>query len=140
VVSYLLVVHDHTQAETRRAGFIYLVMTHVGTALLVLAFLVLAAFNRSFDFSAFRAGAAQLPPLARDAIFLLALVGFGTKAGVIPLHVWLPRAHPAAPSHVSALMSGVMIKTGIYGLLRVAWEFAGPGPEWWGALVLVLGA
>ena len=73
-------------------------------------------------------------------MFLLALLGFGSKAGIIPLHVWLPRAHPAAPSHVSALMSGVMIKLGVYGLLRVGLDLLGGGPAWWGALLIGLGA
>jgi hydrogenase-4 component B len=87
-----------------------------------------------------RLGAASLTPLARDAVFLLALFGFGSKAGIVPLHVWLPLAHPVAPSHVSALMSGVVIKMGIYGLMRVALDLLGGGPVWWGGLVLSLGA
>src|SRR5207244_6072321 len=90
-------------------------------------------------FGDLRAGASALPPSARSTVFVLALVAFGSKAGVVPLHVWLPRAHPAAPSHVSALMSGVMIKLGVYGLLRVASDFLGTGPAWWGGLVLVAG-
>jgi hydrogenase-4 component B len=141
LASYLLVMHNHHEREVQRAGFVYLVMTHLGTAFLTAAFLVLfiAAGGGSLDFAAFRAAAAHLSGTNRTVIFLLALVGFGTKAGVIPLHIWLPRAHPAAPSYVSALMSGVMIKTAIYGLVRVGWEFAGPGPAWWGALVLALG-
>lgn len=140
LLSYLLVIHEHQHAEVRRAGYIYLVMTHVGTAFLVTAFLALFAGTGSLDFASFRTAAPGLPSLTRDLVFLLALVGFSTKAGVIPLHIWLPLAHPAAPSHVSALMSGVMIKTAIYGLLRLGWEFAGPGPAWWGVLVLTLGA
>jgi hydrogenase-4 component B len=141
LASYLLVMHNHREREVQRAGFVYLVMTHLGTAFLTGALLVLflAAGSGSLDFAAFRAAAAHLSGAHRTVIFLLALVGFGTKAGIIPLHIWLPRAHPAAPSHVSALMSGVMIKTAIYGLVRVGWEFAGPGPAWWGALVLALG-
>ncbi len=83
---------------------------------------------------------AALPDAARGIVFALALVGFGSKAGLIPLHVWLPRAHPAAPSHVSALMSGVMIKLGIYGLLRVGLDLLGGGPAWWGVALIVLGA
>lgn len=140
LLSYLLVVHEHQHAAVRRAGYIYLVMTHVGTAFLVTAFLALFVVTGSLDFGSFRAAAPALPSLTRDVVFLLALVGFSTKAGVVPLHIWLPQAHPAAPSHVSALMSGVMIKTAIYGLLRLGWTFAGPGPAWWGALVLTLGA
>ncbi|MDQ6602143.1 MAG: hydrogenase 4 subunit B [Chloroflexota bacterium] len=141
LASYLLVMHNHREREVQRAGFVYLVMTHLGTAFLMAAFLVLflVAGSSSLDFAAFRVAAAHLSETNQTIIFLLALVGFGTKAGIIPLHIWLPRAHPAAPSHVSALMSGVMIKTAIYGLVRIGWEFAGPGPVWWGALVLALG-
>ncbi|MCX6021322.1 MAG: proton-conducting transporter membrane subunit, partial [Chloroflexi bacterium] len=140
LLSYFLVMRNHYDAETRRAGFIYLVMTHIGTAFLAVAFFTLSSGAGSLEFAAFRSAAPHLPPLLRDLIFLSALVGFGAKAGLIPLHVWLPRAHPAAPSHVSALMSGAMIKTAVYGLLRVSWEFAGPGPAWWGELLLALGA
>src|SRR5207245_8576618 len=82
---------------------------------------------------------ATLPPATRNVVFLLALVGFGTKAGVVPLHVWLPMAHPVAPSHVSALMSGVVIKMGIYGLMRVTLDLLGGGPAWWGGVVLIVG-
>jgi hydrogenase-4 component B len=140
LVSFFLVMEDHLQPEVRRAGFVYLVMTHVGGAFLLVAFMTLFVQAGGLGFAAFRAASAALPPFARDVVFLAALIGFGTKAGVVPLHVWLPRAHPAAPSHVSALMSGVMVKMGIYGLLRVGWELAGPGPVWWGGLVLTLGA
>jgi hydrogenase-4 component B len=142
LASFFLVMHDHRKRDVRRAGFVYQVMTHFGTGFILLAFLALfaATGGTSLDFAAFRAGGPGLAAWQRDLVFLLALVGFGTKAGVIPLHVWLPRAHPAAPSHVSALMSGVMIKTALYGLLRVGWEFAGPGPTWWGGLLLALGA
>jgi hydrogenase-4 component B len=87
-----------------------------------------------------RVGAALLDPILRSIIFILALVGFGAKAGLVPLHIWLPRAHPAAPSHVSALMSGVMIKMGVYGVLRIGVDLLGGGPMWWGALVLIAGA
>ncbi len=140
LVSFFLVIHNHQEAQVRRAGYIYLVMTHAGTAFLFAGFLVLFANAGSLDFDVLRSAAAGLPASMRDLVFIMALVAFGTKAGVIPLHVWLPRAHPAAPSHVSALMSGVMIKTAIYGLLRIAWELAGPGPVWWGGLILALGA
>src|SRR5207302_4730489 len=81
-----------------------------------------------------------LAPGTRNVVFLLALIGFGTKAGVIPLHVWLPMAHPVAPSHVSAVLSGVVIKMGVYGLIRVALDLLGGGPAWWGGIVLGLGA
>jgi hydrogenase-4 component B len=140
LVSFFLVVEDHHQAEARQAGFVYLVMTHTAGAFLLCAFLLLSAQAGSLEFDALRAAAPSLPAPFRDLVFLAALVGFGTKAGIIPLHVWLPRAHPAAPSYASALMSGVMLKMGVYGLLRVAWELAGPGPAWWGGLLLALGA
>jgi hydrogenase-4 component B len=139
LVSFFLVVEDHHQPESRQAGFVYLTMTHVGGAFLVAAFLALGTPAGSLDFAALRLAAPRLDPLVRNLAFLAALVGFGTKAGLIPLHVWLPRAHPAAPSHVSALMSGVMLKVAIYGLLRVGWELTGPGPTWWGGLLLGLG-
>jgi hydrogenase-4 component B len=139
VSSYLLVVHEHGTRDVRRAGFVYLAMTHLGTAFLVVAFLLLRGAAGSWDFLSMRAAVVSLDPRMRDVVFLLALVGCGTKAGMIPLHVWLPRAHPVAPSHVSALMSGVMLKLGIYGLLRVVWDVLGGGPAWWGGLVLGLG-
>ncbi|HMA37072.1 MAG TPA: proton-conducting transporter membrane subunit, partial [Chloroflexia bacterium] len=141
LVSYLLVMTDQHDAQVTAAGFIYLVMTHTGTAFLTVAFLGFYAATGTFDFAAWTA-AAPLPPLIRDGIFLCALIGFGTKAGVIPLHIWLPRAHPVAPSPVSALMSGVMLKTAIYGLVRVIFDFFGgrdTPPLWWGEAILGLG-
>ena len=115
-------------------------MTHAGFAALVAMFLLLSGGDLTTSFAAMRSTSALLAPLTRDAIFLLALFGFGTKAGIVPLHVWLPMAHPVAPSHVSALMSGVVIKMGIYGLVRVALDLLGGGPVWWGGLVLGVGA
>jgi hydrogenase-4 component B len=141
VVSYLLVVTEHEKAEVRYAGFFYLVMTHVGTAFILVSFLVFFQDSSAFTFDGFRQSAAALPEGLRTIGFLTALIGFGTKAGIIPLHVWLPYAHPAAPSHVSALMSGVMIKTAIYGLIRVYFDFlGGVFPWWWGFTVLTIGA
>jgi len=140
LASFVLVVHEHKEAEVRRAGFIYLAMTHAGAGFLVAGFMLLAGASGSLLFDGFRTAAGDLSPLLRDGAFLLFLVGFSAKAGVIPLHVWLPRAHPAAPSHVSALMSGVMIKTAIYGLIRVSTEFLAPMPAWWGWVILALGA
>ncbi|MFZ1597549.1 MAG: hydrogenase 4 subunit B [Anaerolineae bacterium] len=143
LTSYFLVLTEANapaaDGSTAQAGVWYAVMTHTGLALLLAAFVLLGAGN-SGSFAELRSAAAALPATTRNVIFLLALLGFGSKAGVIPLHVWLPRAHPAAPSHVSALMSGVMIKLGIYGLLRMALDLLGGGPAWWGALVLALGA
>jgi len=114
--SFFLVMWDNTQAEVRRAGWIYLIATHIGTVGLLLFFAVLGSMSGSLNFCDMM----HVHPRGLGAVmlFLLAMFGFGAKAGFIPLHVWLPEAHPAAPSHVSALMSGVMIKTGIYGILR----------------------
>lgn len=136
LVSFLLVNHEWERAASRRAAFIYIVMTHIGTAFIITAFLLLATAAGSFDFGklAWTGGDEWL----RTVIFLCALLGFGTKAGMMPVHVWLPLAHPAAPSHISALMSGVMIKTAIYGLARFLLDFMGPAPLWWGQLMLTL--
>ena len=141
LLSYFLVVTEHEKAEVRYAGFFYLIMTHVGTAFIILTFLILFQDTGSFSFDAFRHPDTPLPQGLRTAAFVGALIGFGTKAGIVPLHVWLPYAHPAAPSHISALMSGVMIKTAIYALIRVYFDFlGGQFPWWWGFLVLGIGA
>ena len=137
--SFFLVTFENEQDTVRRAGWVYLVATHLGTAFLFALFLLLGQYAGTtiLDFDRFQAAQAGISPVAGVA-FLLAVVGFGTKAGFIPFHVWLPEAHPAAPSHVSAVMSGVMIKTGIYGLLRVL-GFLGPPSAWWGWLLLAVG-
>lgn len=141
LVSYFLVVTEHEKAETRYAGLFYLIMTHVGTAFILITFLVFDLQAGSFAFEAFRHPAEPLSQGLRTIAFIAALIGFGTKAGIVPLHVWLPYAHPAAPSHVSALMSGVMIKTAVYGLVRVYFDFLGGAfPPWWGFVVLTAGA
>jgi hydrogenase-4 component B len=136
LASFFLVINDKKNPDAIRAGWIYFITAHVGTAFLLVLFFLLSASAGSFDFSAwagihFSAGRA-------DAVFLLALIAFGMKAGFIPFHVWLPFAHPAAPSHVSALMSGIMIKMGIYGLLRIL-TFIAPYHAWWGMLLIALG-
>ena len=135
--AFLLIVFEHEVDEVRRAGVLYFVLTHAGTAALLVMFLLWGRTAPDFTFSSL---AAATPSLARGGavILLLALFGFGVKAGMFPVHVWLPGAHAAAPSHVSALLSGVMIKTGIYGLLRVL-ALVGPPPPWWGWTVLLLG-
>ncbi|MBI2198494.1 MAG: hydrogenase 4 subunit B [Candidatus Rokubacteria bacterium] len=135
--AYLLVLTEHDRPGTVRAANWYIAITHAGFAALVAMFLLLSAGELTSSFAAMRA--ASLAPQVRDAAFVLALFGFGAKAGVVPLHVWLPMAHPVAPSHVSALMSGVVIKMGVYGLLRVTIDLLGGGPPWWGGLVLGLG-
>jgi formate hydrogenlyase subunit 3/multisubunit Na+/H+ antiporter MnhD subunit len=140
LTSYFLVLTEADEPDTVLAGGWYLAMTHAGLALVLAAFLLLASGATSTAFGDLHVAARALSPETRNAVFLLALLGFGSKAGIIPLHVWLPRAHPAAPSHVSALMSGVMIKLGVYGLLRVGLDLLGGGPAWWGALLIGLGA
>jgi hydrogenase-4 component B len=140
LASYFLVLHDRESQESVRAAWIYAVMTHAGLACLLAGMLLLGAEVASPRFADWRAAAPALAPATRDLAFVLLALGFAGKAGVIPLHVWLPLAHPAAPSHVSALMSGVMIKLGIYGLLRVSLDWLGAGPPWWGAALLIAGA
>ena len=138
VVSWLLATYEHERPGTQRAGFIYVVMTHIGTVFLTIAFFILRHYSGSFEFA--RMEQASLPPSAQSLVFVLALIGFGAKAGLVPLHIWLPRAHPVAPSHISALMSGVMLKTAVYGFLVFTLYFLQPGPLWWGLLVLAAGA
>ena len=140
LASYFLVITEHEREETLRAGWVYFVMTHAGFAALFVGFLLLARATGTMDFAGWGARRPNSTPTSRNLIFVLLALGFGSKAGMIPLHVWLPRAHPAAPSHVSALMSGVMIKLGVYGLVRVAFDWLGVGPLWWGATILVVGA
>lgn len=139
VASYFLVTTSRDEKSTG-AGLVYAVMTHIGTAFITVLFLVIASYTGQMDFSAMKALSAEIPGSVRNALFVFCLIGFGTKAGIIPLHTWLPRAHPAAPSNISALMSGVMIKTGVYGIVRVAIDILGQGPEWWGITVLAIGA
>jgi hydrogenase-4 component B len=138
--AYWLVLTEHDRAETVRAGVWYIAMTHAGFAALLAMFLLLSGSDLTTSFAAMRSQAAALSPALRNAVFLLALFGFGSKAGLVPLHVWLPLAHPVAPSHVSALLSGVVIKMGIYGLVRVVLDLLGDGPAWWGGVVLGVGA
>ncbi|HEU4913860.1 MAG TPA: proton-conducting transporter membrane subunit [Candidatus Saccharimonadales bacterium] len=140
LASYFLVVYDRDSAQNIRAGFMYLVMTHVGAAFILLSLLVLYHYNHSFDFAAISAAASSMPALSLGLVFVMMFIGLGTKAGIVPLHVWLPSAHPAAPSHVSALMSGVMIKTGIYMMIRLFLDVLQPIPLWWGLVVIVAGA
>jgi formate hydrogenlyase subunit 3/multisubunit Na+/H+ antiporter MnhD subunit len=137
VASFFLVTFEHERQSVREAGWIYFVATHLGTAFLLAFFLLLARETGSMDFDVWAKEGIHTQGLG-NVLFLLAVVGFGTKAGFMPLHVWLPEAHPAAPSHVSALMSGVMIKTGIYGLVR-AFTFLGTPPLWWGWGLIAIG-
>ena len=141
--SYFLVMYEDERAENRRAAFLYLLVAHVGALAILLAFGVMAGVATGYDrfdgytFDAMRA--AHLSPGWSTAAFFLAFFGFAAKAGVIPLHVWLPEAHPVAPSNVSALMSGAMLKTSIYGMIRVGFDLLGEFPWWWGGIVLLFG-
>jgi len=140
--AYCLVSFEHEKPETRDAGVLYFVMSHIGTGCIMLGFLLLFQATGGYDFAGFHALSAKPEWLAsgsRNAAFLLFLAGFGIKAGIVPLHTWLPAAHPVAPSNVSAFMSGVLIKTGIYGLTRVFFYFLGTPPMWWGVTVLTIG-
>jgi formate hydrogenlyase subunit 3/multisubunit Na+/H+ antiporter MnhD subunit len=133
--SYFLVTTDHERPEIRKAGFIYLLIAHVGALMILLCFGVLHGAG-DYTFESMRGN--EITSGWATVAFLLALAGFGAKAGIVPLHVWLPEAHPAAPSPVSALLSGVMLKTAIYGLIRVSFDLL-PGVKWeWGLLVLAL--
>jgi hydrogenase-4 component B len=138
IATYFLITYENESHSSRRAGFLYVVMAHMGTLFLILMFLTLFSYSGSFDFESFRTVASTMPWKSKTVVFVCALVGFGIKSGVIPLHIWLPEAHPAAPSNISALMSGVMIKTGIYGMIRVFFDFLGTGLPWWGFAVLIL--
>jgi formate hydrogenlyase subunit 3/multisubunit Na+/H+ antiporter MnhD subunit len=135
LASFFLVTTDHRLPEIRRAGFLYLLIAHVGALMILLCFGVLHGGDYTFDSMRLANRSVAWSSLA----FLLAMFGFGAKAGLLPLHVWLPEAHPAAPSPVSALMSGVMLKTAIYGLLRISFDLLGFQLWWWGVLALVLG-
>jgi formate hydrogenlyase subunit 3/multisubunit Na+/H+ antiporter MnhD subunit len=134
--SYFLVIASHRIPEIRRAGFLYLLLAHIGAIAILLAFGVMHA-GGDYTFQSMRAS--EPPVFWASVTFLLALFGFGAKAGLLPLHAWLPEAHPAAPSPVSALMSGVMLKTAIYGLLRVSFDLLGAQVWWWGVVALVVG-
>ncbi len=141
--SYFLVMFEDERRENRRAALLYLVVAHVGAIAILLSFGIMAGLATEFkSFSGYTFDAMRgtdFPPQWATAAFLLAFFGFAAKAGVVPLHVWLPEAHPVAPSNVSALMSGVMLKTAIYGIIRVTFDLIGDFPWWWGALVLVSG-
>jgi formate hydrogenlyase subunit 3/multisubunit Na+/H+ antiporter MnhD subunit len=135
--SWALVVSHHREAENVRAGYVYLLMASFGTLALLLAFGVLAGAAGHYDFDSIRA--AHPTGQMASLVMLLVLLGAGSKAGLVPLHAWLPLAHPAAPSHVSALMSGVMTKVAVYGFVRIVFDLLGPSEWWWSMLVLAVG-
>ena len=136
LVSFLLVNVEWEESANRRAAYIYLVMTQVGTAFLMAAYFILAVNAGGFEFV--RLSSIPLDQTIQVVVFVFAFIGFATKAGLVPVHIWLPEAHPAAPSHISALMSGVMIKSAVYGFSRVVLDFLPPVPLWCGVLVLVV--
>jgi len=138
LTSWALVMTHHRDDDNRRAGFVYIVMASFGTLALLLAFGLMAGPDGGYAFATMRAHGP--PPGLVGLVLGLALVGAGSKAGLVPLHVWLPLAHPAAPSHVSALMSGVMTKVAVYGFIRIAFDLLGPADWWWGVPLLIAGA
>ena len=137
--SYFLVIVEQDERSTK-AGFLYLVMAHIGFLLIMISFFVMASQTGSFDFNDFR----QTPfgPVVASLVFVLAFLGFGIKAGMVPFHSWLPEAHPAAPSHVSAMMSGGMIKIGVFGIIKVGLDLLASSEclLWWGILIVLAGA
>jgi formate hydrogenlyase subunit 3/multisubunit Na+/H+ antiporter MnhD subunit len=137
LASFFLVTTEHRIPEIRRAGFLYLLIAHVGAIAILLCFGTLQGGSGDYTFATMRT--MHLTGAWPSAAFFLALFGFGAKAGILPLHIWLPEAHPAAPSPVSALMSGVMLKTAIYGLLRVTFDLLSSQVWWWGVVALALG-
>jgi len=136
IASLVLVLAEHTRPEVRSAGLFYAVMTQLGFVAILISLMVLSAAGGADRFAELTA----VPEGVRTAVFLLTVVGFGSKAGLVPLHAWLPRAHPEAPSPVSALMSAAMVNLGIYGIVRFDLQLLGPGPRWWGLLLLAVGA
>jgi hydrogenase-4 component B len=144
LVSFFLVIYDHEKDENLKSGMTYLVMTHLGTAFIFASFLLGYIQTGSFSFDSFRHSSAGFPLFVKNLVFVFAFIGFGTKAGMVPLHVWLPKAHPSAPSNVSALMSAVMIKIGIYGMIRAIFDFSGfgisPDFAWWGMFLVTAGS
>ncbi len=135
LASLVLVLAEHTRPEVRSAALVYAVMTQLGFVAILIGLMMLSAAGGANRF----ADLAEVPDGARTAVFLLTLVGFGSKAGLVPLHAWLPRAHPEAPSPVSALMSAAMVALGIYGIMRIDLQLLGPGPRWWGLTLLAVG-
>lgn len=140
LTSFALVVYQHSDPQARHAGFIYAIMTQIGTAFLMIAFVIFSYQSSSLSFAAWNGVGAQLTPHMATAAFFLLLLGFGTKAGLVPMHMWLPEAHPQAPSHISALMSGVMLKVAVYAFFRIfGLSLMEQMQPWWGLVVMTLG-
>jgi formate hydrogenlyase subunit 3/multisubunit Na+/H+ antiporter MnhD subunit len=140
VTSLILVLTEHHRDAVRSAGIFYAIMTQLGFVAILLALVVLSAASGGDAFGSITAHVDGLTSGTRTTVFLLTLVGFGSKAGLLPLHAWLPRAHPEAPSPVSALMSAAMVNMGIYGIIRIDLQLLGPGPQWWGLTLMIFGA
>lgn len=134
--SFFLVNHEYEKPANMRAAYIYIAMTSVGTVFVIAAFLTMTAVTGSMNFTSFTN--MDIDSYSKNLVFIFVILGFGLKAGVVPFHIWLPRAHPVAPTHVSALMSGVMVKIAIYGMMRFFLDFLVNGPVWWGFVVLLL--
>lgn len=135
VASLVLVLTEHARAQVRAAGLVYAVMTQLGFVAILIGLMVLVASGGADRFSDLR----PISQIGRTAVFVLTVAGFGSKAGLVPLHAWLPRAHPEAPSPVSALMSAAMVNMGVYGICRVDLQSLGPGPRWWGLALMAVG-
>jgi hydrogenase-4 component B len=131
---------DYRRREVREAGVFYSIMTHLGFLAILVALTFLATTTGASSFHHLKVLASGLSTGEKTFIFLFSLIGFGSKAGLVPLHAWLPKAHPEAPSPNSALFSAVMVNLGIYGIIRIDIQILGPGPMWWGILLLGLGA
>lgn len=139
LISAFLVAAHHQRRDVRRATFVYLVVAQSGAACILVALLLLGVHAGDTSFAAIARAASTLSPVLRAAVFVLAVIGFGSKAGLMPLHFWLPRAHPVAPPSASALLSGAMLKVALYGLCVVAFALAAPGPAWWGIALICIG-
>jgi len=135
VSSLVLVLAEHTRAQVRSAALVYAVMTQLGFAAILVGLMALSAAGGADRFADLH----RIPHGACTAVFVLTMAGFGSKAGLVPLHAWLPRAHPEAPSPVSALMSAAMVNLGVYGICRIDLQLLGPGPRWWGLTLMVVG-
>ena len=139
ILAYFMTVYRFDYPATPRAAFLMTVIMEIGAGMLILAFLLLYSYAGEFSFDAIHRVGRTIPESTRGLIFVLALFGFGAKIGIVPLHIWLPEAHPAAPSNVSALLSGVVVSAGLYGLVRVLLILLGGGPVWWGIVCLAVG-
>ena len=140
LASLVLIAAEHRHEASRQAAVVYAVMTQLGLLTILLALTLFAAGAGAATFAGLQHGAVHLSPALRSAVFLLSFAGFGSKAGLVPLHAWLARAHPEAPTPASALLSAAMVNLGIYGMLRVDVNLLGPGPRWWGLTLVIVGA